>query len=88
MAELESKYFPGIKGNMSIAQKNRKFEATMAYYIVSYYDKVEVDKKTDVKTLTGLTAIDVNALLGNVAIAKAADEEEGEEGEVEEGAEE
>ena len=55
----------------------------MAYYIVSYYDKVEVDKKTDVKTLTGLTAIDVNALLGNVAIAKAADEEEGEEGEEE-----
>jgi len=47
-----------------------------------------VDKKTDVKTLTGLTAIDVNALLGNVAIAKADDEEEGEEGEVEEGAEE
>ena len=84
MAELESKYFPGIKGNMSIAQKNRKFEATMSYYIVSYYDKVEVDKKTDVKTLTGLTAIDVNALLGNVAIAKAAaDEEEGEEGEEE-----
>ena len=60
----------------------------MAYYIVSYYDKVEVDKKTDVKTLTGLSAIDVNALLGNVAIAKAAEEEEGEEGEVEEGAEE
>ena len=88
MAELESRYFPGIKGNMSIAQKNRKFEATMSYYIVSYYDKVEVDKKTDVKTLTGLTAIDVNALLGNVAIAKAAaDEEEGEEGE-EEAAEE
>ena len=79
MAELESKYFPGIKGNMSIAQKNRKFEATMAYYIVSYYSNVEVDKKTDVKTLTGLTAIDVNALLGNAVMAK--DGEEGEEGE-------
>lgn len=80
MAEMESKYFPGIKGNMSIAQKNRKFEIPATpYYIVSYYDKVEVDKKTDVKTLTGLSAIDVNALLGNVAIAKAADEEEGEE---------
>lgn len=79
MAELESKYFPGIKGNMSIAQKNRKFEATMAYYIVSYYSNVEVDKKTDVKTLTGLTAIDVNALLGNAVVSSG--DEEGEEGE-------
>lgn len=79
MAELESKYFPGIKGNMSVAQKNRKFEATMAYYIVSYYAKVETDKKTDVKTLTGLTGIDVNALLGNVSVAKASEEADEEE---------
>ena len=53
-ARLESKYFPSTKGSMSIANMTRRFEATGAYYIVSKFSKVEVDKKTDVKSLAGL----------------------------------
>ncbi len=71
-ADLEAKYFPSIKGQMSIATKTRKFSATSDFYIVSSFDKVETDKKTDVKTLVGLTGVSVKALLGYAG----ADEEE------------
>ena len=77
-ARLEAKYFPSTKGTMSIANMTRRFEATGAYYFVSKFSKVEVDKKTEVKSLAGLVSVDVNALLGNVTIASAAAEEEGE----------
>ena len=80
MAKLEGKYFPATKGSNSISQKTRRFEPTSAYYIVTTFDKVDVDKKTDLKTLAGLKSIDVNALLGNATIAAAAaEEDEGEE---------
>ena len=78
-ARLEAKYFPATKGTMSIANMTRRFEATSAYYFVSTFSKVEVDKKTDVKSLAGIVSVDVSALLGNVAIASAADEAEEEE---------
>ena len=78
-ARLEAKYFPSTKGSMSIANMTRRFEATGAYYIVSNFSKVEVDKKTEVKSLAGLVSVNVNALLGN-SIDEAI-EEEGEEGE-------
>jgi hypothetical protein len=81
MAKLEGKYFPATKGSNSISQKTRRFEPTAAYYIVTTFDKVDVDKKTDLKTLAGLKSIDVGALLGNATIAAAAVEEEEEEGE-------
>lgn len=75
MADLEAKYFPGIKGSNSIAQKTRTFSANSDFYIVSNYAKVETDPKTDVKTLTGLTSISVDALLGLVeAHAPAAED--------------
>lgn len=79
MADLESKYFPGIKGSNSIAQKTRTFSANADFYIVSNFSKVETDPKTDVKTLTGLTSISVDALLGLVEAhaAEAPAEEEG-----------
>ena len=83
MAKLEGKYFPATKGSNSISQKTRRFEPTAAYYIVATFDKVDVDKKTDLKTLAGLKSIDVGALLGNATIAAAAVEEEEEEGEEE-----
>ncbi|MCF0215417.1 MAG: hypothetical protein HUK21_02965 [Fibrobacteraceae bacterium] len=81
MAELESKYFPGNKGTTNTKEQYRLFKATEAYYIVSNYAKVETDKKTKVTTLAGLTSINVDALLGNVALKKAEEdaEEEGEE---------
>ena len=79
MAKLEGKYFPATKGSNSISQKTRRFEPTAAYYLVSTFDKVDVDKKTDLKTLSGLKSIDVGALLGNAVIAAAAEEDEGEE---------
>ena len=66
---------------MSIANMTRRFEATGAYYIVSKFSKVEVDKKTEVKSLAGLVSVNVNALVGNPG-------EEIEEAEGEEGAEE
>ena len=47
MAKLEAKYFPTTKGSNSIANKTRRFEATSAYFIISTFDKVDVDKKTD-----------------------------------------
>lgn len=75
MAKLESKYFPATKGKNSISSKTRRFEVTPAYYIVSTFDKVDVDKKTELKTLSGLKSIDVNALLGN-AVAEVEEEEE------------
>lgn len=74
-ASLEAKYFPSIKGEMSIANKTRKFSATSDFYIVSIFDKVETDKKTDVKTLVGLTGVNVDALLGKFGAASAAAEE-------------
>ena len=78
-ARLESKYFPSTKGSMSIANMTRRFEATGAYYIVSKFAKVEVDKKTEVKSLAGLVSVNVNALVGNPG-EEIAEEEEGEEG--------
>ena len=78
-ARLESKYFPATKGSMSIANMTRRFEATGAYYIVSKFSKVEVDKKTEVKSLAGLVSVNVNALVGNPG-EEIAEEEEGEEG--------
>ena len=81
-ARLESKYFPSTKGTMSIANLTRRFEATGAYYFISKFSKVEVDKKTEVKSLAGLVSVNVNALVGNPG-EEIAEEEEGEE-EVEE----
>ena len=84
MAKLEAKYFPTTKGANSIANKTRRFEATSAYFIVSSFDKVDVDKKTDLKTLSGLNSIDVSALYGEFVAAQeeeveGEEEEEGEE---------
>lgn len=76
-ARLEAKYFPATKGSMSIANMTRRFEASSAYYFVSTFSKVEVDKKTEVKSLAGLVKVNVNALLGNAVV-------EEEEAEVEE----
>ena len=76
-ARLEAKLFPSTKGTMSIANKTRKFEATSNYYIISNFAKVEEDKKTGVKSLAGLTSVNVSALLGTPGVE--ADEEEDEE---------
>ncbi|MCQ2060144.1 MAG: hypothetical protein MJY47_00970 [Fibrobacter sp.] len=76
MAKLEGKYFPSTKGANSISKMTRRFEATSAYFIVSSFDKVEVDPKTQLKTLSGLKSIDVNALLGEVAMAAPVEEED------------
>jgi len=76
-ARLEAKLFPSTKGNMSIANKTRKFEATSDYYIISNFAKVDVDKKTEVKSLSGLTSVNVNALLGKAVVVE--EEEEGDE---------
>lgn len=81
-ARLEAKLFPSTKGTMSIANKTRKFEATSNYYIISNFAKVEEDKKSGVKSLAGLTSVNVNALLGNAISAD--DEEDEDEEEVEE----
>lgn len=78
-ARLEAKYFPSTKGSMSIANMTRRFEATGAYYIISKFSKVEVDKKTEVKSLAGLVSVNVNALVGNPG--EEIEEAEGEEGE-------
>ena len=84
MAKLEAKYFPTTKGANSIANKTRRFEATSAYFIVSTFDKVDTDKKTDPKTLSGLKSIDVGALMGEISAPVEEPEgeefEEGEEG--------
>lgn len=79
-ARLEAKLFPSTKGTMSIANKTRKFEATSNYYIISNFAKVEEDKKTGVKSLAGLTSVNVSALLGTPGVE--ADEEDEEEEEV------
>ena len=84
MAKLEAKYFPTTKGSNSIANKTRRFEATSAYFIVSNFDKVDEDKKNNLKTLSGLKSIDVGALMGEAPVAQ---EEEMPEGEEEEGEE-
>ncbi len=81
MAKLEAKYFPTTKGSNSLSKKTRRFEATSAYFIVSSFDKVDEDKKTQLKTLSGLNNIDVSALLGLVAPAAPAPSEEEEEDE-------
>lgn len=78
-ARLEAKYFPSTKGSMSIANMTRRFEATGAYYIISKFSKVEVDKKTEVKSLAGLVSVNVNALVGNPG--EEIEDAEGEEGE-------
>ena len=78
-ARLESKFFPSTKGTMSIATLTRRFEATGAYYFISKFSKVEVDKKTEVKSLAGLVSVNVNALVGNPG--EEIEEAEGEEGE-------
>ena len=78
-ARLESKYFPSTKGSMSVANMTRRFEATGAYYIVSKFSKVEVDKKTEVKSLAGLVSVNVNALVGNPG-EEIEEAEEGEDG--------
>ncbi len=78
-ARLESRYFPSTKGSMSIANMTRRFEATGAYYIVSKFAKVEIDKKTEVKSLAGLVSVNVNALVGNPgdeAVEEGEDSEE------------
>ncbi len=77
-ARIEAKLFPSTKGSMSIANKTRKFEATSNYYIISNFAKVDVDKKTEVKSLSGLTSVNVNALLGNL-VADEPEEDEDEE---------
>ena len=79
MAKLEAKYFPATKGSNSISQKTRRFEAAVGspYYIVTTFDKVDEDKKNNLKTLSGIKSIDVSALLGNPTVAE--EEEEGEE---------
>jgi hypothetical protein len=64
---------------MSIANMTRRFEATGAYYIISKFAKVEVDKKTEVKSLAGLVSVNVNALVGNPG-EEIEEAEEGEEG--------
>ena len=79
MAKLEAKYFPTTKGSNSIAQKTRRFEATSAYFIVSTFDKVDEDKKTNLKTLSGLKSIDVGALMGEAPVAQEEEMPEGEE---------
>ena len=84
MAKLEAKYFPTTKGSNSIANKTRRFEATSAYFIVSNFDKVDEDKKNNLKTLSGLKSIDVGALMGEAPVAQEEEMPEGEEEEVEE----
>jgi len=79
LAKLEAKYFPTTKGSNSIAQKTRRFEATSAYFIVSTFDKVDEDKKTNLKTLSGLKSIDVGALMGEAPVAQEEEMPEGEE---------
>ena len=84
MAKLEAKYFPTTKGSNSIANKTRRFEATSAYFIVSNFDKVDEDKKNNLKTLSGLRSIDVGALMGEAPVAAEEEMPEGEEEEVDE----
>ena len=81
MAKLEAKFFPMTKGSNSITNKTRRFEASSANVIVSYFGKVEENKTTGVKSLADLQSVDVSVLLGNVATASTSDEaeEEGEE---------
>ena len=79
MAKLEAKYFPATKGSNSKAKMTRHFEASTFYFIDSKFDKVDVDKKTDVWYLTNLSSIDVSALLGLVTPAATAPSEEEEE---------
>lgn len=75
-ARLEAKYFPATKGSMSIANMTRRFEASSDYYFVSTFSKVDVDKKTGVKSLAGLVKVNVNALLGNAVMEEEAEGEE------------
>jgi hypothetical protein len=80
MAKLEAKFFPMTKGSNSIANKTRRFEASSANVIVSYFGKVEENKTTGVKSLADLQSVDVSVLLGKVAPA-AETEENADEGE-------
>ncbi len=81
-ARLEAKYFPSTKGTMSISKKTREFAATSDFKFVSVFANEVVDKKTEVKSLAGLTKVNVNSLLG-IFTAEADDEEEMEEEEEE-----
>ena len=83
MARLEAKFFPATKGNMSLANKTRRFEASSANVIVANFGKVEEDKKTGVKSLADLQSVDVSILLGNYAAAAAASDEGSDEGDEE-----
>ena len=79
MAKLEAKYFPATKGSNSKVKMTRHFEASTFYFIDSKFDKVDVDKKTDLKTLSGLNSIDVGALMGEAPSAQEEEMPEGEE---------
>ena len=83
MARLEAKFFPATKGNMSLSNKTRRFEASSANVIVANFAKVEEDKKTGVKSLADLQSVDVSILLGNYAAAAAASDEGSDEGDEE-----
>jgi len=69
MARLEAKFFPSTKGSNSITNKTRRFEASTANVLVSTFAKVEEDKKTGVKSLADLQSVNVDVLLGKVAVA-------------------
>ena len=87
MAKLEAKYFPTTKGANNKSKMLRHFEATSLYFIDSYFDKVETDKKTDVWFLNKLNSINVTALLGE-SVATQEEEVEGDEEEEAEDVEE
>lgn len=79
MAETEAKYFPTTKGANSLQRKTRRFEVTSAYYVTAYFNKVEEDKTTKVKSLADFVGMDISTLVGRAKIKSS--DEEGEEGE-------
>jgi hypothetical protein len=76
MAKLEAKFFPMTKGSNSITNKTRRFVASSANVIVSYFGKVEENKTTGVKSLADLQSVDISVLLVQVLAASANDEAE------------
>lgn len=82
MAETEAKYFPTTKGANSLQRKTRRFEVTSAYYVTAYFNKVEEDKTTKVKSLADFVGLDISTLVGRAKIKSSDDDgEEGAEGE-------
>lgn len=79
MAETEAKYFPTTKGANSLQKKTRRFEVTSAYYVTAYFNKVEEDKTTKVKSLADFVGMDISTLVGRAKIKSS--DEEGEDGE-------